>query len=132
MAAIEKRDWHCKRSGPRFESAAIPRRTSNRTMERYQLIFDDQGRLDRNVASGGMWLRVGTAAAFAVVGGLVSAFNGEVSPAKAVAIAIGAAAICAFAWRRAWTRLNAGDPPVAPSAASALRIQQNSRPEAAY
>jgi hypothetical protein len=131
MAPIEKHDWRCGHSGLRFESAAIARRTRIEAMERYQLILDDQGRLDRNVASGGMWLRVGTVAAFAVVGGLVSVFNGDAPPAQAAAIALGGAAICVLAWRRAWTKLNAADAPPS-NAPSASRIQRNSQPEAAY
>lgn len=78
-------------------------------MERYQLLFDDHGRLDRRAITGGMWLRVGTAAAFVFVGGLVALINGDTTVAQSLAMGLGGAAVCALAWRRAWTTLNGGN-----------------------
>jgi hypothetical protein len=78
-------------------------------MERYRLISDEHGRFDLNAFSGGMWLRVGTAAAFVLAGGGVAAFNGDATIAQALAMVFGGAAVCGFAWRRAWKVLTLAD-----------------------
>jgi hypothetical protein len=78
-------------------------------MEPNQLTFDERSRFDRKVVTAGLWLRVGTAAAFVVAGGVVAIFNGDVTPAQALAMALGGATVCAFAWRRAWRTMTAAD-----------------------
>jgi hypothetical protein len=129
MRPIENRDWHSSSLRSRLGLPQWRGEPFLEAMERYQLMFDDRGRLDRNAVTGGMWLRVGTAAAFMLVGGITAAFNGEVTAAQAFAIALGCAAACALAWRRAWKVLNGAD---AASVASASQTPQSSPPAAAY
>jgi hypothetical protein len=75
-------------------------------MERYQLSFGERGQLDRKVVSGGLWLRVGSAATFVLAGGVVALFSGDIGPTTALAMTLGGAAVCMLALRRAWTVLN--------------------------
>lgn len=110
------------------------RRLYFKAMERYQLLFDERGRLDRKAVSGGLWLRVGSAATFVLAGGVVALFNGDIAPEPALAMALGGAVVCVLAWRRAWTVLSGeGNPPsqsvAAKTDASADRLMRFPRNE---
>ena len=78
-------------------------------MEPKQLTYDERGKFDRNAVTSGLWLRVGTAAAFVLAGGVAAAFKGDITPTQALTIVLSGAAVCAFAWRRAWRILTAAD-----------------------
>ena len=78
-------------------------------MEPNQLTFDERNKFDRNAVTGGLWLRVGTAAAFILAGGVAAAFKGDITPAQALTMVLSGATVCAFAWRRAWRILTAAD-----------------------
>ena len=70
------------------------------------------------IVASAFWLRLGYVGVCAVAISAIVFFNDDASPLKALAGALGGAALAAFAWRRSWLALDRadGEPnPVKPS-----------------
>jgi hypothetical protein len=61
------------------------------------------------VVAAGFWIRVGFIGVSSVAISAIVFFNGDASPMKALAGALGGAAVAVFAWRRSWLALDRAD-----------------------